>query len=154
MRTQSFSLLWLVAACVMSTVLCKTVELSEFNSDININDNSGVARPEEENPLLDQNGPEETAEPSEHGGVEAKLSSLAEASVPEEKSDWAKTAYIDSEDDTEREHRFSRKLIKLLRVISVPCHQCSHHNCKMAGSFTCNQFSIKFKITQGLVQVI
>ena len=133
MRTQSFSLLWLVAACAMSTVLCKTVELSQFKSDININENSGVARPVEENSLIDQNGPEETVESSEHGGVKAELSSLVEASAPEEKSDWA---HIDSEDGLEREHRFSRKLIKLLGVISVPCHQCTHHNCKMAGSFT------------------
>ena len=133
MRTQSFSLLWLVAACAMSTVLCKTVELSQFKSDININENSGVARPVEENPLIDQNGPEETVEPSEHGGVEAELSSLVEASAPEEKSDWA---HIDSEDGLEREHRFFRKLIELLGIISVPCHQCTHHNCKMAGSFT------------------
>ncbi|KAL5518041.1 hypothetical protein EMCRGX_G003709 [Ephydatia muelleri] len=89
----------------MSTVLCKTVELSQFKSDININDNSGVARPVEENSLIDQYGPEETVEPSEHGGVKAELSSLVEASAPEEKSDWA---HIDSEDGLEREHRFSR----------------------------------------------
>ena len=96
MKTQSFSLLWLVAVCAVWTVLCEP----EFNRGV-ADGNSGEE--------LNQNGPQETAETSEYGDVNAELSSLVEASVAEEDSNGAQTGQIASEDKIETERRFSRK---------------------------------------------
>ena len=95
MKTQSFSLLWLVAVCAVWTVLCEP----EFNRGAD--GNSGEE--------LNQNDPQETAEPLEHGDVNGELSSLVEASVAEEDSNGAQTGQIASEDEIETERRFSRK---------------------------------------------
>ena len=97
MKTQSFSLLWLVAVCAVWTVLCEP----EFNGGVIADGISGEE--------LNQNGPQETAEPSEHGDVNAELSSLVEASVAEKNSNGAQTGQITSEDEIETERRFSRK---------------------------------------------
>ena len=96
MKTQSFSLLWLVAVCAVWTVLCEP----EFNRGV-ADGNSGEE--------LNQNGPQETAETSEYGDVNAELSSLVEASVAEEESNGAQTGQIASEDEIETERWFSRK---------------------------------------------
>ena len=96
MKTQSFSLLWLVAVCAVWTVLCEP----EFNGGVIADGNSGEE--------LNQNGPQETAEPSEHGDVNAELSSLVEASVAEKNSNGAQTGQIASEDEIETERRCHR----------------------------------------------
>ncbi|KAL5517896.1 hypothetical protein EMCRGX_G003531 [Ephydatia muelleri] len=116
MKTQSFSLLWLVAVCAVWTVLCEP----EFNGGVIADGNSGEE--------LNQNGPQETAEPSEHGDVNAELSSLVEASVAEKNSNGAQTGQIASEDEIETERRFSR--------VSRDCEDLRRRGYKSNGVYT------------------